>query len=468
MTRRFCLSLMGVALFATVSRAMFMPPELAPVDRLVAKATKYIEAHPDDADGQYTLGRIHYLAYTQKSRAVPSFEFGNKPEGSKPDIPADWAIYKSFYQQQALEAEAKRLADEELAKQGLDESKDGKAYARAFGKHYKALQDAHWQPPEPPAEELDHHAQEAVRCFLRAVEMKPDNALYHIGLASIREEYARRAGELGLEPTSLQVVHNPVQKFDTQRWLEASLNSYMQAYELSAKRDAALDTQPIAGITSLVSHGAAQGALRVAKLLPDGALDDKTQAKLTAHLDKLKDLPIGAVTPIVFDMNQTHDTDQLRRWLEGGEIVNFDLDGDGLAEQRHWPRAGTCLLVWDPMHTGRVTSGRQLFGNVTWWLFWNDGFGPLAMLDDNGDGELTGPEMRGLSVWCDANGNAVSDPGEVVPIENTPIVSLSVHALSSADDAHQSPANPTGLRLRDGRELPVYDWIAPAAGTDPR
>jgi hypothetical protein len=50
---------------------------------------------------------------------------------------------------------------------------------------------------------------------------------------------------------------------------------------------------------------------------------------------------------------------------------------------------------------------------------------PLAALDDDHDGILTGKELAGLALWRDANGNGVADPGEVKPLSAYGIVALS-------------------------------------------
>ena len=88
-------------------------------------------------------------------------------------------------------------------------------------------------------------------------------------------------------------------------------------------------------------------------------------------------------------------------------------------------------------------------------MFWEDGYQALDALDDNRDGVLSGDELRGLCVWRDANGNGVCDPGEVVPVQALGIESISVRATDSADGC---PANVNGIRMRDGRVLPTYDW----------
>ncbi len=138
-------------------------------------------------------------------------------------------------------------------------------------------------------------------------------------------------------------------------------------------------------------------------------------------------------------------------------------------ERWRWvtPKAG--ILVWDAEGTGRITSGRQLFGSVTWWMFWRDGYEALRALDDDGDGWLRSKELAGIAVWCDRNGNGVSEKGEVKPISAYGIVAIAVGAIGGVDSVL---FNPKGVQLRDGNFLPTYDWIAepalPVSPTAPR
>ena len=50
--------------------AVFAMPSPAPVDRLIQNTQAYIDEHPDDATGYYTLGRIHYLAFSKSTDAA--------------------------------------------------------------------------------------------------------------------------------------------------------------------------------------------------------------------------------------------------------------------------------------------------------------------------------------------------------------------------------------------------------------
>jgi hypothetical protein len=173
-------------------------------------------------------------------------------------------------------------------------------------------------------------------------------------------------------------------------------------------------------------------------------------AERIAAMDKL---PRGPISPIVLSLRSGTTLSDL---LAPEVRVNFDLDGTGRAQSYSWLRSDTALLTWDPQHTGNITSGRQLFGNVTWWMFWENGYQALAALDDDHDGWLRGPELAGLALWFDRNQNGVCDPGEVVPIEQTGVEALAVRA--TAWDG-ESPMNATGVKLENGRILPTWDWV---------
>src|SRR6188508_2586402 len=106
-----------------------------------------------------------------------------------------------------------------------------------------------------------------------------------------------------------------------------------------------------------------------------------------------------AISPIVVPLFRDATVNDL---LDDTARITFDLDGFG---PRTWtwvtPDAG--WLVFDPRETGRITSGLQLFGNVTFWLFWDTGYDALRALDDDGDGRLRGDELVGLAIWRDVN-----------------------------------------------------------------
>ena len=136
--------------------------------------------------------------------------------------------------------------------------------------------------------------------------------------------------------------------------------------------------------------------------------------------------------------------------------MTFDLDGTGGKTQWPWIKPTTGLLVWDPLSKGEVTSGRQLFGTVTWWLLFTNGYFALDTLDDDRDGSLSGAELRGISVWFDRNGNGRSEPGEVRPVGDFGVQAI---RTQSAGSDHGMPTHPQGILLKNGTVIPTYDWL---------
>jgi hypothetical protein len=117
---------------------------------------------------------------------------------------------------------------------------------------------------------------------------------------------------------------------------------------------------------------------------------------------------------------------------------------------------GTGFLVWDPLNKGEITSGRQLFGTATWWLLFPDGYAALSALDDSRDGSLSGPELKGISVWFDKNANGRSEPGEVQPVASFGVQAIRTRPTGSD---HGMLMNANGLVLKNGAAIPTYDWL---------
>jgi hypothetical protein len=142
--------------------------------------------------------------------------------------------------------------------------------------------------------------------------------------------------------------------------------------------------------------------------------------------------------------------------------VPFDLDGSGVVRKWGWITPKAAWLVFDPEGRGKITSALQMFGNVTFWIFWRDGYAALSALDDDGDGVLRGPELRGLALWRDRNGNGVSEPGEVLSVE-----ACGIGAISCTSEIHSTGINwnPVGVTFTDGSSTASYDWIAASSTT---
>lgn len=161
--------------------------------------------------------------------------------------------------------------------------------------------------------------------------------------------------------------------------------------------------------------------------------------------------PIIYVTPIVVPLSDR----AFEHLVDNDSDVSFDFAGTGDARAQGWLSSEAAWLVWDPEWRGDVRSGFDMIGQRTWSVFWRDGFEAMRALDDNRDGELTGAELGGLSLWRDENGNGVSDPGEVLPANVHGIAGLSVRGEQTRRGLITAP---NGVRFEDGRTRPLYDW----------
>jgi tetratricopeptide (TPR) repeat protein len=114
--------------------------------------------------------------------------------------------------------------------------------------------------------------------------------------------------------------------------------------------------------------------------------DKKEIATLTGRAAQLRKLP-RPITPIAEPLRDGLLAQDIE---DKNAIVAFDADGSGLKRKWTWVRKDAGWLVYDSKSKRNITSTLQLFGNVTFWLFWETGYDALASLDDNGDGVLTG------------------------------------------------------------------------------
>lgn len=190
--------------------------------------------------------------------------------------------------------------------------------------------------------------------------------------------------------------------------------------------------------------------------LLDSTRDAQEIATLHERIKAINKVTARWITPIAIPLESGLTVDDLRN--EDAPVV-FDADGSGIAKPWTWitPRGG--WLVSDIHREGRVQSGLQLFGNVTWWLFWANGYEPLRALDDNGDGRIAGRELDGLSIWRDANSNGVSERGEVRPVADWKIVTLSPSFVYDAADKDEIAYAPQGVTFADGSVRATYDLL---------
>ncbi|MEO5713154.1 MAG: hypothetical protein ABIT37_06670 [Luteolibacter sp.] len=385
-----------LAALITPASAMFMRPQMVPVDRLLKNAETNLAAHPDSDEAHYIVARIHYLAFARCSTSVPAFSEADQQ--GKPALPPNWMI------------DTKRSED-------LDDTK------------------------------LAAHANAALTGFRELVKKDAANGLHQLGLASLLEqisEWKERAKPAEL-PADLKAVTR-----------DQARDAYLAAFRASLGKDSTLKHQPISGLESLVSYEAGKAFIRLAGAKNNAGADLGSEAKeVREGLVKLDAIPpSGAVTPIIFSMRPVGGVDEL---LAPGKVVHFDLRGYGPAGRTTWLQPDTALLVWDPAKRGDITSGQQLFGGYSFQIFRATGYDALAALDDDGNGVLEGLETGGIRAWFDCNGDAVSASGEMRDLSELGIVGIKVRATGK-DGSH--PTCDKGLMLRDGTTLPTWDWMA--------
>ncbi len=191
------------------------------------------------------------------------------------------------------------------------------------------------------------------------------------------------------------------------------------------------------------------------RLLAAIPADDPERAAIEQGVARLREQTGKAstfVTPIVVPL---HGEETLAALLDPTRLARFDLVGDGRLRRWPWVREGTGILVWDPRRTGRVADAKQLFGSLTWYVPFEDGYQPLSWLDDDRDGVLRGPELAGLAVWRDRGQDGVACPGEVVPVREAGIRAIGVRG----EIGPEGPWCPTGVEFDGGSVAPTWDWI---------
>lgn len=123
--------------------------------------------------------------------------------------------------------------------------------------------------------------------------------------------------------------------------------------------------------------------------------------------------------PLILDL----DGDGLE--LTSGPSTYFDLNADGFAEKSAWTRGGDGFLVRDLNGNGRIDDIGEMFGNAD-----TSGFQMLSALDSNADGAVTAADagFATLRVWVDADGDGVTDAGELKTLSELGITSIGVNA----------------------------------------
>jgi tetratricopeptide (TPR) repeat protein len=423
--------------------------EKVPVERVVKNMEALIREKPEDAQGYYVLARVHAMA---------------------------WAYGE--------ELNLVKVGEGELRKFGPYDSVEVRALAgrRAGGADYA-------------------HLAKAIENYREAVKRAPGEAIYQLGLAWVLQEagragtelpgdflgggqaltaeekagYARAVKELADADAKVRegatkklmegmpravavlrevVTEDPevaarVEAVMRGYWDLQALEHYRAAFEAAKEKDMAAP----GGLSRAdwqVSREAGEEIVKLVVTYPQAV--KKGEQEAIAETMKVLDSKAIGITPIVVGLHGEKAVGELEA---RGKRVGFDVAGDGVKREWTWVKAGTGILVWDPSGRGEITSGRQLFGGRTWWVFYRDGYEALSVLDDDRDGELRGEELAGIRVWVDGDGDGVCSAGEVKDLGAAGIVGIGVRGVKGTDGVLIGE-----VRFADGRMGRTFDWVA--------
>ena len=391
------------------------PPDLflAPTERIIAHVAQHLTLHPKDAIAHYTLGRVCSIAYAENPPAIAATRYTDEETGP---------YKKKTYLKPYTDASSLRVP----------QKPKGEAVPSPIQLKYLA---------------------KAVEHFALATRLDKKNAIYWLGYGWVQEQAGLHAKDV--KPTDGKKLF-----WEQREWEDRALFAYRKAYHLSLRED-----NEIRGTWVWVGTVSAEAGRNIVSIIEKHAPTPPEKQELE-DIKKTLELQKNfryVFTPIIIPLTKETSYATL---TSPKSRVRFDFLADHSHTLWSWvtPKAG--VLVWDPKRSGRITRGWQLFGSTTWFVFWRNGYEPLATLDDNGDGWLSGAEMKGLAIWQDRNSNGVSEPGEVTPIENTSIQRIAVRGYRGMNGVWRKSE---GVQFKDGRYAPTYDWVAFAqeAGSSP-
>jgi len=165
-----------------------------------------------------------------------------------------------------------------------------------------------------------------------------------------------------------------------------------------------------------------------------------SDGQVEALLDSGKAL--SSITPLVIDLDGNGVSTVSVR---AGTL--FDLDRDGKLDQTGWVSSGDGLLVRDLNGDGTINDGSELFGSFTSLKNGSqarDGYEALKSLDTNGDGYVDASDeaFASLKVWRDADGDALTDSGELYSLQDLGISRL---GTTPTVNGKQDQGNTVGL-----------------------
>ena len=170
--------------------------------------------------------------------------------------------------------------------------------------------------------------------------------------------------------------------------------------------------------------------------------------------------------PLILDL----DLDKRVVTALAASSAYFDLDNDGFRERVAWANAGDGFLVIDRNANGEIDEGSEMFGTGAREVVagegqnsGRDGFAELGLLDTNHDRiiDAKDAEFDRLQVWVDANGDGLTDAGELKTLAELGLTSISLKTYAPQNielPADHSLITAASRATRaDGTTIGVYD-----------
>jgi hypothetical protein len=136
------------------------------------------------------------------------------------------------------------------------------------------------------------------------------------------------------------------------------------------------------------------------------------------------DPDVAQAAPVALDLDGDGSIAYLG--LEAG--VHFDFDSDGQAEATSWVSSADGILVYDADGDGTVSSADEISFTSYHPDAETDLQGLSLAFDSNQDGHLNGLDdsFSAFAVWQDLNSDGISDPGELMTLEQAGIADIAL------------------------------------------
>jgi hypothetical protein len=125
--------------------------------------------------------------------------------------------------------------------------------------------------------------------------------------------------------------------------------------------------------------------------------------------------------------------------VQGGSVILFDHDADGIKTGTGWVKPDDGWLVLDRNGNGSIDTGRELFGVDTLknnGQFASDGFDALKDQDANHDGKIDAADsvFANLRIWRDLNQDGISQSNELSTLASNSITAIGVNSTTVSNN----------------------------------